>query len=651
MNKKFQNIIQKDQWTELLIDAKSISQNIASSEIEIAAFSEAEAVRKATEILGVPKNQLTYVQISEGKNNWFKWFRIPSRYIFSVQKSVQQKNTKSEIDFNQYNDLAKNKNGSFKLLMRKKGLCLTVFPPQGIGKPIQIEDINKELKKRNYYDISTENIHRALNNLSKSFVIAPYIDSMYDSKFEIFLDPTNMLAQFMVTPPQQGGRIPEVNEIIYALHENNITYGIKEQYIREALENEIYNIRITAAEGTPVEQGADGYIEYLFLTSEDTIKYATRQDGSIDFKELNIIHNVRENDIIAIMHPSYQGKPGRTVTNEVINSVEGKSVEWNIGENVILSPTKLEAIAQISGQVFLKGNQLCVDKALQINSDVNLNVGNINFIGNIIIKGGVEDGFSVTSGGNIEIFGHIGKCFIKSEGNIIAHQGIQGNDEGQIICKGDLYARFIERTNLTIGNNLVVEKSLLHSNVLCEGGVYVIGDKKSIIAGGQVQAKKEIFAYQIGAESYIKTSLEVAYSETLLNEIKHFSLSVTEKENEILNLKNELTLKSKLINPNIIIQYEEKIKKLSIQIQNDEQKLALKKSELNELEIESNVSFENKIMPGVKIKIGAARLEINTQQGKGTLKKKGNNIDFLEYTPSPLLQGINTENIKSKKNR
>lgn len=634
---RLRELIEQDQWAELLQDAQQVADHAKHSDIEVLAFSRKEALKKAADIFGIDSSHLICEELIKGNSGFLGWFKIPNQYLISIKPEILS-SMKKKNDYTQNNELAQNKNGTFRLIMRKNGLELVVYPPKGLGKPVYAKDIEAELERRNIENINNNLIQKALKSPEETLIIAPYIKSEQDATFSISTDKNDMTAFLSISNPGNKGRIPEKNEIIDGLKKIGVTHGINELAVTEALDNELYQIPIPIAEGTPVQNGINAYIEYSFPVGEDRIKYAVRPDGSVDFKELNIIHNVHKGDVVAVMHPPTNGTNGMTLSGEIIQATPGKELAWNVGENITLSKDGLEAIAATTGQVYLKNNQLCVDPAFEVAGDVDLSIGNIDFVGNIIIKGNVNDGFSIHSGGNIEIHGHVGKCVIHAEGDIIAHKGIQGKDEAHIECEGSLYAKFIERCHLSVGQNIVISDSILHSKVICQKNIIVLGGKKSIIAGGILQAKQRIYAKQIGAESYIETQIEAGYSAQLLHELEKMHLFVKEKEKQYNIMKAEINGLSSKLPPQKVHQLEQNLFALKKQQDKGIQAIESINEQIRLNHSEAMISVEKKIMPGVKLTIGDAHLDISIPQNSGSFVKKDHKIIMKPYEAPPLLQ-------------
>ena len=184
--------------------------------------------------------------------------------------------------------------------------------------------------------------------------------------------------------------------------------------------------------------------------------------------------------------------------------------------------------------------------------DVNLHTGNILFLGTVIVKGNVEDGFSVKAAGNIEVFGSVGKCVIDAEGDIIVHQGIAAKTEGKIRCGKSLYSKFIEHAHVDAGEYVVVTDGIVHSYVdankmiLCQG-------KRAQIVGGRLRASEEINSKILGSVGGNETLLEVGYDPrskerlvALEDSKKTVEKSLEEVELNIKTLENLLKVQKKL---------------------------------------------------------------------------------------------------------
>ena len=319
---------------------------------------------------------------------------------------------------------------------------------------------------------------------------------------------------------------------------------MREDVLREFEASPRYGRPVLAAEGTKAHDGADAHVVYNFKGQREAVTLKEK-DGRVDFKDISRVENVVAGQLLARKVPAEPGQPGQTVTGKLIPAEKGKDCELSVGKNVKLSEDGLSALAEINGQVLLLGGKINVEPIYTIPGDVNLRTGNILFLGTVIVRGNVEDGFSVKAAGNIEVFGSVGKCLIDAEGDIVVHQGIAAKTEGKVRCGKSLYSKFIEHAHVDAGEYVVVTDGIVHSYVdankmiLCQG-------KRAQIVGGHLRASEEINSKILGSVAGTETLLEVGYdprSKERLVQLEEARRGVEKSMEEVeLNIKTLETL-------------------------------------------------------------------------------------------------------------
>ena len=123
----------------------------------------------------------------------------------------------------------------------------------------------------------------------------------------------------------------------------------------------------------------------------------------------------------------------------------------------------------------------------EIRGDVDFSSGNINFIGDVTISGGVTSGFEVKAGGDIEVDGVVESARVESGGNITLHKGIAGAEKGMIQADGAITARFIENARVMAGGDVTVSDAIIQSIVWSGASVRCEGKRGTIV--GKIQAR------------------------------------------------------------------------------------------------------------------------------------------------------------------
>ncbi len=613
-------------------------------ELEVIANSIQEALEIGAKELGVSIAELDYEVLEKGSNGFLGIFgKKPWRVLV---KRVESFGSGAVLGGDAGFDLEVgpsaplNRDGEFKIRVTKHGVMLKVIPPSGDGKPVKFDDIQQELLKREIFKVDETKIKQEVENPSGEWVkIGDWTPNPeYDSKAKIEITPDEMRVFVTVTKPIKSGRMLDEDDIIAILRQNGIVYGIKEDAIKEMVEKEIFDIPVLVAEGDRAENGKDAWIEYFFKADKDEVKFAVSDNGRVDFHKLDLIQNVVAGQVLAKKHPATPGKPGKTVRGKIIPARPGRDVNLVPGKNTHLSEDGLELIADINGQVVVKNNKINVEPVYEVDGDVDLNTGDIEFPGNVRVRGSVKDTFAVKAGGNVEVWGTVEKATIEAEGDVVVKRGIQGKDGGIVKAGGDLYARFIERANVRVKGDVIVQEVILHSHVDAGRRIICIG-KKAAIIGGKVRAREEINVKNLGAEAYTETHVEVGVDPDVQDRLDELNKRKGELENRSIELQKELaTLSLMLAKGPLPPEKEERFNQLNEENKEIAKELREIQKELEEIEqylaqIEENarISVSKIVYPGVIIKIKSAILRVRDEFKYVSFIKDGPDIRVIPY--------------------
>ncbi|OHD56281.1 MAG: hypothetical protein A2Y33_00490 [Spirochaetes bacterium GWF1_51_8] len=639
---RLREILENDQSSELEKNAKNSIDGDFDNEVEVYAFTIEQALQNAADALGTSIVNLEYEILEKGSNGVFGFGKKPNRIL--VRRTSYMDTSKisegMHPDFDSHNTMIMNLDGTFKVQVRKAGVMLKVTAPKGEGKPVDIASIIGHLQRREIANFDQNAVRKAHERASGDWVrIGDYIPSPNDSNFQIQISPDEMKAFVTFSKPERFGRVPDPDELVSGLKGKNVHYGIKENVVADAIDNELFNMPILVAEGDMPIEGKDAEIRYHFKTATDEVKFAVDEDGSVDFHKLDIIQSVVVGQVLATKVPGMKGKAGRTITGRIIPARDGRDVKLIPGTNTQPSPDGMQIVSTINGHVNFKNGRVNVEEVWEVTGDVDMTTGDINYPGTVIIYGNVNDTFKVYSGGNIEIKGNVGKAEVVAEGNIIVRQGIQGKDEAKLTCGGELFARFVERANIRSEGDIFVTEVILHCHVDCKSNIYVTGGKRSQIAGGHVRALKEINAKFLGAEAYTETLLEAGIdpeAEDKLIEVVHRRDDISKELSEITKQLNNLSMMMAQgpLPPN----KEESYQMLSLKNIELKEELGALVEQFEELQkyLESlgkdaKISASKTTYPGVKIKIKNITLPVKSEFKFVTFYKEGPEIRYVPY--------------------
>jgi len=378
-------------------------------------------------------------------------------------------------------------------------------------------------------------------------------------KIEDFITVTisnDKLEAYIHTIPYKDKLNLTKQDLMDFLKNNNVVYGIHENVVEEIVENPDYRVTSIIASGRKHIDGEDGSLEFHF-NKEPTKKPVLLEDGSVDFRNLNIIQNVEKDQLLVSRVLPTEGLDGMLVTGEIDPAKKGKEFLLPKGKRVRVSEDGLELLADRDGNVELIDGKVSVSNVMTIYGDVDSSTGNLSYNGDIFIQGNVLTGFSVVALGSINVDGFVEAATLKADGDIILKNGVQGSGRGKLMAGGNISAKFIEMTEV-YAKGTITTNAIMNSTVESESDIIISG-RRGFIIGGLTKALNKIQAVGLGNMSEIATTLEVGFTEESLK--KMVSL-----EQEIKNLSNELddlekNMNSFKININQIDLMREKIEK------------------------------------------------------------------------------------------
>ncbi|MDE6882541.1 MAG: FapA family protein [Lachnospiraceae bacterium] len=337
------------------------------------------------------------------------------------------------------------------------------------------------------------------------------------------------MAAWLYLAPPDNGQVYRKDELITYLERNGVVKGYHNSNLSAMIKKKVYEREILVAKGQEVQKGEDGWYEYLFTPEEYGVP-KIREDGTVDYTSMSALHNVHSGEKVAVYHHAKPGANGYTVRGVEVTAKPPKELQPLRGKGV--ERIGDEYFAQTDGKIEAKNGKIDIQKVHEVAGDVTLIVGRVEFFGDVIINGNVENGVVIRAGRNIEIHGTSGSATLIAGGDVIISRGIQGG--GRIVAKGSVFADFIENTTVQAGGT-VLSNTILNANVSAEDKVITTG-KKGAVIGGYVHGFKGIEAMTAGSDAEVKTILHSGY------EMKSYErlLEIRRRESEIKAKLSEL---------------------------------------------------------------------------------------------------------------
>lgn len=439
---------------------------------------------------------------------------------------------------------------------------------------------------------------------------------LYDV-FDIEISDDQMKAELKQSAPLPEG--VSKDDVLKFLRESNVVFGVYEERIDALIKGE-NKAPLTIAEGVKPQNGKDGYIWSMLDESEsESTEDLLESKRMVDLKQVIQIPSVTKGEVIGGKINPTEAITGTNIAGEEVKGRNGKDVVLRQGKNTKLQDEGTILTANIDGQVSVEPRVIHVYPVFEVHGDVNMKTGNIDFVGNVNIRGSVPSGFEIKAKGDIRVHGSVEAAHLQAGGSIYIHQGVVAQGGGLIASEAELVTSFLNQANVKAGGNVTVAKSILHSKVETDGALYCF-DRNGSICGGSVSAVAGLDANEIGNEMNTPTSVFVGVSQSILEKEKSNKKLKAEAED---NLQKLGTLLKKLVNKEkqSSLSPQEKVTKLRIRKSFAEAHENLNKaqagldsiSEVIEAVDPVKVKVRKTIYPQVDIHFGKYRKRITTK--------------------------------------
>ncbi|MDR1625767.1 MAG: FapA family protein [Spirochaetia bacterium] len=463
--------------------------------------------------------------------------------------------------------------GSFSLFYQKGWAWLVVRPPEGKGKPVYLEDIENRMRLLRIPRVSAKTLRGFIENASGvQEPLVEWPDGDYlTAAIHVSVDESAMVARLGVDPPKKGAAPPTADEIEDALRRRNVVYGIDRSAIARIAAYQDYGKTVVIARGASAVHGEGSKIIYHFNVNRGK-PYREMDFGRIDLKELNFIENRKKGDLLAEIAPPVKAANGRTVTGISIPArPAGENAFLLAGENTVLNEERNKLFATADGNAKISDSgEIRVEPVVSV-ENVNYETGNIHFDGSVVIKGGVADGFTVEAGGDIQVGKGVGRATLKAAGHVLLKAGMTGNSSGSVECGGNLFAKYIESSQIVCRGHLFVEEAIMHSRITVWKNC-VLGGRRSELIGGAALVGGSLWCKKLGNLYEVPTYVAAATRPELFLSCREAQKSLDAKEAELDAAETKLAQFEKAVQEGH--GNDEKILQAKIQIQDQAQVLA-----------------------------------------------------------------------------
>ncbi|MCG8566738.1 MAG: FapA family protein [Desulfobacterales bacterium] len=266
---------------------------------------------------------------------------------------------------------------------------------------------------------------------------------------------------------------------------------------------------LTLAQGDTPVPAKDGAVEYFFEINY-TNPGKILENGTIDFRDRGNIPYVDAHTLLGRKTPAEKGIPGKDIYGQHLPVDEPFDPPFEAGTGTYEGGGGTEIMADVHGQPHLDAmGCVTVNEEMIINGDVDFNTGNIDFAGNIVVKGTVKEGFSVK--GVSLTAKSVEGAVIELTGDLSVSNGMTNTTVKNV---ANVHTKFVNNCRISGFGDLMAFKEVVDSTIVISGECRM--PTGSIIAS-TISATQGVDARIIGTETSTPPLIKVGLADHVEN--------------------------------------------------------------------------------------------------------------------------------------
>ncbi|HQJ09233.1 MAG TPA: FapA family protein, partial [Deltaproteobacteria bacterium] len=221
-------------------------------------------------------------------------------------------------------------------------------------------------------------------------------------KVEVGIAEGGLIARLRIVPLDTEVAAVAEADLYEALAGEGVTFGILNDAVQKMAEEKPVDTWVTVAQGEKAGNGCDGYVHFHFSREGRKVRLKEDASGRVNFKDMNLIQNVKKGDVLCELIPPEKGRSGRTVRGEEIPGRLGIPAKLPSGKNVEVADNGAKLVAAIDGMVVWEDPRVSVEPVYVVDM-VDSNTGNIRFNGSVVVNGEIGDGFEIHAAEDVTV--------------------------------------------------------------------------------------------------------------------------------------------------------------------------------------------------------------------------------------------------------
>lgn len=426
------------------------------------------------------------------------------------------------------------------------------------GRPLAPPEFNEVLQGEN-----VELIAGKSKFTSSFFGYVLVIDRKLSVLSPIVISDDNMTAWYVQFPQLAPWKSPLPMDLTLLLQDAGLEREMAGDLVEDCCQQIQRDKRpgwYVAARGKEPVAGVNGAL--LFEGTDPPS--ALRDDGSIDYRVLNLVKTTDANCLFARLSMPTEGTPGCTLLGEVLPAEPGVALRVDVKGNVRVEEDddgEIRYYSETEGVIQYKNGQLLIEPLYKVSANVDFSTGNIDVDCCLTVGGNVCSDFKVKSTKDIIINGTVEPgAKIVAEGNLQVKGGIIGENT-EVLVLGNLQAEYVQDAKIIVKGQALINQYAFSALIRCVGSLQVgpgSGERGGAIVGGTICSSAHIEAKSVGSPSNVRTSLVVEPAPHKLARLEQLNEKIMACESKITRIMRTLELEA--IEPRLVKQLLENAK-------------------------------------------------------------------------------------------
>ncbi len=366
--------------------------------------------------------------------------------------------------------------------------------------------------------------------------------------------------------------------------------------------------RHVVARAEPPTPGRAGSLQWR--PNFDPTDSSAPSDGKVDLYAARKTIQVNIGDHLADVIPPTDGADGRDVRGRVLRAVSGKPARVLAGKGISVDSTG-RVLASEAGILDFSKDEIRILKVLDVQDCVDFSTGSIDFQGDVSIRHGIQDNFTVRASGNISIGGLVAGANIHCGGNLACSRGIAARHRGIVEVGGDARIGYLDHVKARIQGSLTIDNEIMNSELVVGKDLVCSGS----LVGGTTSIGRALRLADLGNEAEIATEIHLGTLPLVSGAIKDLDHQVGQLEQEAAKLTQTLDLLKLSRRPTPAereqmteVSYQlEELRTRQRDVESRKLELLARKDELRTIKIE----IDRSVFPRVIFVADEQRVEIN----------------------------------------